>query len=533
MHLLKELDSSKSAEALCFYCLSTERTLICLSSCKHITFLEKLFKNKLNLRSMLLCTECHHLLKKTDLFLKRVEQCCSILQGKTSQFKKVLNYTYSTLLLFSTLNNELCEVKIEPEDVEVKEVVAENTPEVNDFYNETAEFPELQAQGCEEMKEDGWNLELVGGREEMKKDGWILELVGGIRLMVIELSDAELGAERERAIRDPRYTKKSYKCQKCIISYDHAINLDRHLTLSHNENNAHVCDVCECTYDTESKVRTHTKRHYLRYKCMECDKLYQDKQTAVVHYKEAHTVNRKIYRCDLSHCRFETASHRSYKYHQAKHNQVKCSLCDGMYLQGTQLRMHINTVHKNASQFKCESCDKVYKHRAGLRAHVRSAHEANNETSHYCGPCCKFFSTASTLAQHLIEHSKHVGKKYVCDDCSKRYSTKRFLRQHIETAHLKLKPDYKCTICDKIFNTSFTLRRHVEFKHEKKKLPRDKICEHCGRGFMTNKILSSHIRTHTGERPYVCQLCGATFGHSGAMYTHKRLLHGLKKRKGS
>nr|XP_021205204.1 zinc finger protein 57 isoform X3 [Bombyx mori] len=464
MHLLKELDSSKSAEALCFYCLSTERTLICLSSCKHITFLEKLFKNKLNLRSMLLCTECHHLLKKTDLFLKRVEQCCSILQGKTSQFKKVLNYTYSTLLLFSTLNNELCEVKIEPEDVEVKEVVAENTPEVNDFYNETAEFPELQAQGCEEMKEDGWNLELVGGREEMKKDGWILELVGGIRLMVIELSDAELGAERERAIRDPRYTKKSYKCQKCIISYDHAINLDRHLTLSHNENNAHVCDVCECTYDTESKVRTHTKRHYLRYKCMECDKLYQDKQTAVVHYKEAHTVNRKIYRCDLSHCRFETASHRSYKYHQAKHNQVKCSLCDGMYLQGTQLRMHI---------------------------------------------------------------------KYVCDDCSKRYSTKRFLRQHIETAHLKLKPDYKCTICDKIFNTSFTLRRHVEFKHEKKKLPRDKICEHCGRGFMTNKILSSHIRTHTGERPYVCQLCGATFGHSGAMYTHKRLLHGLKKRKGS
>ncbi|KAI1280295.1 putative zinc finger protein [Halotydeus destructor] len=55
-------------------------------------------------------------------------------------------------------------------------------------------------------------------------------------------------------------------------------------------------------------------------------------------------------------------------------------------------------------------------------------------------------------------------------------------------------------------------------------------CKYCSRCFPREKSLQAHIRTHTGERPYICDHagCGRAFAQSGQLRTHQRLHTGEK-----
>ncbi|KAK5639166.1 hypothetical protein RI129_011658 [Pyrocoelia pectoralis] len=55
-------------------------------------------------------------------------------------------------------------------------------------------------------------------------------------------------------------------------------------------------------------------------------------------------------------------------------------------------------------------------------------------------------------------------------------------------------------------------------------------CTYCGRVFPREKSLQAHLRTHTGERPYVCDYprCSRRFTQSGQLKTHQRLHTGEK-----
>jgi len=44
----------------------------------------------------------------------------------------------------------------------------------------------------------------------------------------------------------------------------------------------------------------------------------------------------------------------------------------------------------------------------------------------------------------------------------------------------------------------------------------------CGRLFKRLEHLKRHVRTHTQERPYVCQLCNKAFSRSDNLAQHKR-----------
>ncbi|CAG9796064.1 unnamed protein product [Diatraea saccharalis] len=47
----------------------------------------------------------------------------------------------------------------------------------------------------------------------------------------------------------------------------------------------------------------------------------------------------------------------------------------------------------------------------------------------------------------------------------------------------------------------------------------------CDKVFDRNQILKSHIRTHTGERPYQCTKCPAQFSQASVLGTHVKLIH--------
>ncbi|XP_001861786.2 zinc finger protein 879 [Culex quinquefasciatus] len=110
-----------------------------------------------------------------------------------------------------------------------------------------------------------------------------------------------------------------------------------------------------------------------------------------------------------------------------------------------------------------------------------------------------------------------------CYICQKSFNNVQELKYH-ESLHSNA--SLKCNFCLQNFTCPRTLKHHMDQHKIKNTLPDGRFrCDLCDATFKLYGNLIIHRRSHTGERPYPCNICGRAFSTSSNMKTHMNVVH--------
>ena len=132
------------------------------------------------------------------------------------------------------------------------------------------------------------------------------------------------------------------------------------------------------------------------------------------------------------------------------------------------------------------------------------------------------------FTSHKADHNGNYspsspGATFECCSCKKVFTTAHGLEVHVRRTHSGRRP-YECDVCSKTFGHEVSLKQHRAVHSQERCFQ----CKQCGKCFKRSSTLSTHLLIHSDTRPFPCQYCGKRFHQKSDMKKHTYVHTGKK-----
>uniref|UniRef100_A0A3Q3K3X5 C2H2-type domain-containing protein n=1 Tax=Monopterus albus TaxID=43700 RepID=A0A3Q3K3X5_MONAL len=206
-----------------------------------------------------------------------------------------------------------------------------------------------------------------------------------------------------------------------------------------------------------------------------------------------------------------------------------CWICGSRFLTQEDLRFHMDSHEGNDPElFKCLQCNYRCKRWSSLKEHMFN-HEGTKPFK--CEECDYSSVYKKDVIRHSAVHSKEKKRKtelapkaseFPCLVCHRVYPMQKRLTQHMKT-HSSEKP-HMCDKCGKSFKKRYTFKMHL-LTHIQSVGDSKFKCEFCDYTCDNKKLLLNHQLSHTNDRPFKCDYCKYSTSKEEFLVSHLAIKH--------
>ncbi|XP_038185330.1 zinc finger protein 335 isoform X1 [Arvicola amphibius] len=229
--------------------------------------------------------------------------------------------------------------------------------------------------------------------------------------------------------------------------------------------------------------------------------------------------------------RFLGKKYRKYYYKSPKPllRPYLCRICGSRFLSLEDLRFHVNSHEAGDPQlFKCLQCSYRSRRWSSLKEHMFN-HVGSKP--YKCDECSYTSVYRKDVIRHAAVHSRDRKKRpdptpklssFPCPVCGRVYPMQKRLTQHMKT-HSTEKP-HMCDKCGKSFKKRYTFKMHL-LTHIQAVANRRFKCEFCEFFCDDKKALLNHQLSHVSDKPFKCSFCPYRTFREDFLLSHVAVKH--------